>query len=682
MVDVQKPDHGANAPSWKVLTPIKKKTFRDTTPEQIIENYEERPAPKQKNNFNRAIGWKLIPIFLLLSAVTIGLFLYYRPQSSLTETSSSIIARASLGIEQGIESLRSLNFMEAQSRFQSLSLEISSSSQGGVFGSLSPATRGWSAISGIGNLLGGYAEFAGVLAELNNQWPDFFNASSTVAPLPLLEKAIGVLNKLEDSHRSLLSSLDSDSTLAAGGSLFGSGYDLTRIRQFLESLTTWLQGGERNMIVLFMNTSELRPGGGFVGSYAHLRVVDGKVQSMTIHDINEPDRLLEESVIPPLEVRTISRNWRAADANWWFDYTLSAEKILQFLEMSEFYQGSTTVRFDGAIGVTPEILKDILAVTGPIELKERGVTMTSDNVVYEIQRDIQEERAEGERLPKGVLSDLYDAVGEQWKVLGADEKAILAQEFFSWIEKKDVVVYARDASLAGFLDSVQASGKIATLQDQQPHDYLAIVNANLGGEKTDLVMKQKVALQSQLDTDGSVRNHLVIERIHEGKEGNDPWHRATNLSRLRVLTPKSAVLELAEGMDRPRISSKTYNSTYKTDFDLEILERTYKASEVSSSVTELEESGKRGFAFWLSTPPQASKKVILDYVHKLPTEVHEGMTYEFAFEKQSGARGDYSFEIVAPVGYRWRENKLAVFNYQSDDPPGRVTFALTLETDR
>jgi hypothetical protein len=332
--------------------------------------------------------------------------------------------------------------------------------------------------------------------------------------------------------------------------------------------------------------------------------------------------------------------------------------------------------------MTPQVLQSVLKITGPIELKKRGVTINSENVIYEIQRDIQDSRKEGEDLPKGVLGDLYEVLGGKWASLDNSKKVDLAGDFFSWIEKKDMMFYARDASLASFLDSVQATGKVAVLQPQQPHDYLAIVNANLGGEKTDLVMTQKVVLQSQLDVDGSVRNHLILERTHNGDDSNDPWHSATNLSYIRVLTPANSELEFAGGMDRPRVSSKTYAKSYGVDEDLKNLESTYVTNEINSRITNLIESGKRGFAFWLSTPKGVVSTTTLDYVHKLPSEIHPGMVYEFTFEKQSGVKGEYQFEIVAPVGYRWRENKLAVFDYQSNDPPARVTFTLTLELDR
>ena len=63
------------------------------------------------------------------------------------------------------------------------------------------------------------------------------------------------------------------------------------------------------------------------------------------------------------------------------------------------------------------------------------------------------------------------------------------------------------------------------------------------------------------------------------------------------------------------------------------------------------------------------------------------MLYQFVFEKQAGtsatlsagANRNYKFEINAPVGFRFRENGLPVFTYESDDTPGRLILNLILE---
>lgn len=673
LVDVQKPDHEGRRPSWKVLTPRKKERVftEELPPETPASPVRKKASPSR---------WFLIPVFLGLSLAVVGTVVWAR---SGDEPEDALLNRTSSGIEQGVEAMRSLDFSQAETRFATLATSLSSSSD--RFDIRDPwafLRRGKEAFQGVQSLLSGYAELASLFMELSGGWPEFFSANGTGNPIALLEKAVGVLKKLENSHEILLSSMKDQPALAASsGSLFGDTYDLGRVRQFLESLTTWLKGGERHVAVLFLNNSELRPGGGFLGSYAHVTLRDGRVVSTTIHDINEPDRLFEENIVPPKAVQTIARRWRAADSNWFFDFGQSSEKTLAFLEKSKLYS-EPQIKFDGVIAITPRVVSDILKITGPLTLEGRSTPITSENVVYELQRDIQEARSDGQTLPKGILGDLYQALGSYWKASGVKDKAGLAKSFFTWMEKKDLMMYARDRSLSSFLESSGLTGSMAKLQPQQAQDYLAVVRANLGGAKTDLVMKDDVVLHSQLDVDGTVRNQFIIERHHQGTTASDPWHQSSNVSYIRVLTPPTSELETIEGVGIPRKSTRTYGTDFNHDSDVSNFEKTFTTSSVSDNVTMLTEGDARGYAFWVTTAPGKTSKVVMDYRHRLPVAPHSEMTYELIFDKQSGVNGTYRFEIAAPVGYRWRENGLAVFKYETTDPAARVALTLTLEVDQ
>jgi predicted lipoprotein with Yx(FWY)xxD motif len=57
----------------------------------------------------------------------------------------------------------------------------------------------------------------------------------------------------------------------------------------------------------------------------------------------------------------------------------------------------------------------------------------------------------------------------------------------------------------------------------------------------------------------------------------------------------------------------------------------------------------------------------------------DGGTYAVVLEKQAGASGKYHIEVSAPVGFRWKENGLPVFEYETDNLPGRLVLDLTFE---
>ena len=71
----------------------------------------------------------------------------------------------------------------------------------------------------------------------------------------------------------------------------------------------------------------------------------------------------------------MSAVWTMHDANWFPNFPTSAEKVSWFYEKT----GGRTV--DGVIAITPELLRDLLAITGPIDMPEYDKTINADNFI-------------------------------------------------------------------------------------------------------------------------------------------------------------------------------------------------------------------------------------------------------------------------------------------------------------
>ena len=72
--------------------------------------------------------------------------------------------------------------------------------------------------------------------------------------------------------------------------------------------------------------------------------------------------------------------------------------------------GTTTTAaqpyFDAAIAVTPDVVSDLLKVTGPITVSSTKTTFTADNFLVQIQKIVQAGQASSATYPKQVLRDL------------------------------------------------------------------------------------------------------------------------------------------------------------------------------------------------------------------------------------------------------------------------------------
>ncbi len=498
-----------------------------------------------------------------------------------------------------------------------------------------------------------------------------------------LEKIKSDLEAMAEANKKLTSlNLGTEGFLpGSGGSRLSLQSDLGRFDNFLAAFIRWLKTDkEHHMLVLFENSSELRPGGGFLGSYADVSMQHGSVQKIEMHDINDADRELELKIIPPKPLQLIASRWRAADANWFFDNALSSQKIIQFMEASKKYRANL-VTFDGAIAVSPKVVSDVLEIIGSVELPGRRLVITKDNFLTEIQKEVQM-RQEQAKVPKKILEELAPIIVDAVTHLRGDSKKALLQKLGEWFAAKDAMLYSKDPELERFFDFYNLSGKVFELPNDFNGDYLAVVNANVGGGKTDLFIQQKIVFQSRLNLDGTASDHLTIQREHQGNRSDSWWYRLPSEDNLQVFTPLGASLSnFSGGWGRKIIPKVNYKTGYETDPVVAEIEQSAKSDFQYPLVNIFQESAKNVFAAWIKTNPGQTSKTVFDYPVRLFAPPARGQTYHFVFEKQAGSRGEYQFELYAPVGFRWQENGLPVFEYKTSDPPGRLMFNLTLNKD-
>ena len=433
---------------------------------------------------------------------------------------------------------------------------------------------------------------------------------------------------------------------------------------------------EQHLLILFLNPSEMRPIGGFAGSYGDVTLEQGSIKKIEVNDIYYPDRFLDKKVTPPIQLQTVTVDWGARDAAWFFDFPASARKTTEFIEASQIY-AKDGVRFNGVIAINVKVIEDILELTGPIELPEYGLTLTKDNFLEEVQREVEEGRDKqaGEN-PKRVLASLAPVLIERLHQLNSPSKNALTLALFGRVTNKDIQFYFDDPKVEDFVKKVNWAGEVASLPGSG--DYLAVVNTNIAGGKTDARINQSIKLKSEIDSAGQVNNYLAVARRHLGKDDEVSWYRAKNQNFIKIFTVPNAELLSLTGATPKNVSPQIdYGSAgYSRDPVLESFERTRKNISKYNVETYLE-SGKNVFAAWFSIPAGESKMLELSY--KGPRlSLTNGMKYRFIFDKQSGTESKFEYEITAPPGYKWAESNGSTFAYKSDTIPARLVIDLTL----
>ncbi|MBI2024895.1 MAG: DUF4012 domain-containing protein [Candidatus Harrisonbacteria bacterium] len=618
-----------------------------------------RSEPIKKTNDLKVPAFATLTVFLLV----LGIFGFNIVR--FERKAVSLAPGVYENFKEGAKALLEFDFEKAQNSFENVAGEL------GDLNSQSPLKT---VPAVLANLFKISENALGISEELENLRNNAIALSVNKRGTELIASVKKVGDKI--SEISSLSEKLKKQAISIGYTLDEEFFDfsnrLVRIEKALGALIGWMEEPKKQrLLVLFQNPSEIRPGGGFIGSYAMITFFRGSLLDINVRDIYDPDGQLEAKIIPPKQLQGTTGRWGARDSNWFFDFPQSAKKAISLLEESKIYS-EQEIKFSGAIGLNVRVIEDLLETLGPIELLEYDLTIDSDNFLAEVQREVEtgEDKAEGE--PKRILKVLAPIIFDKLSKLNESDKKILSEKLGKLIEAKDIMVYFDDSAVNDLLSDLGVSGAVAKLSDDFIGEYLAIVNANIAGGKSDAFMKQSVKFESKIDGRGFVKNKVSITRTHNGADEKDQWYRKTNQDFMQIYVTPGSELEKITGATKkivyPIIDYSEVN--YRIDPDLENIE----TSELVF--------GKSVFSSWLSVKAGETKTLQVDYLGARPINLAAEQPYQFIFEKQSGVESALEIILEAPEGHIWKESKSRVFGYSTETLPARLTLNLTLLADQ
>jgi len=357
---------------------------------------------------------------------------------------------------------------------------------------------------------------------------------------------------------------------------------------------------EKTYLLLFENNMELRPAGGYLGSFGIIKVKNGKFTHLEIHDTNIFDGFGKIQTEPPWPIKKYLHisNWQMRDSGWSPDFPTAAKKAEYFYHL----QGGKE-NFDGIIAITPPILKSILDLTGP--LKFEGHNYTKENVILDLEYQIEQNYykkgiPEGER--KNLLKKIAPILAERIIKFSILDQVKLFNCFEKHLDKKEIILYFHDDDLENKILEKNWGGQVKDFFS----DYLMIVDANLFSLKSDLVVERSINYQINLNLP-QPKSRLEITYYHGGKEKN--WYIKDYQSYLRVYLPKGSWLNKSSGLSTP--------------------------------IEFPDALGKTVFAGMVYVPLGKEKKVVFEY--SLPKNFKKN-PYNLLVQKQIGAK-DYNLNV-------------------------------------
>ena len=384
--------------------------------------------------------------------------------------------------------------------------------------------------------------------------------------------------------------------------------DLTQILYELLGSTR-----DKRYLFIFQNNTEMRATGGFIGSFALIDFKNGKIKNLEVPTGGGYDTKggLKKLIAAPKPLQIISPLWYFWDSNWWPDWPTSAEELMWFYEKSD---GPTV---DGVISFTPTVFEKILDVLGPIEMPYYNVTLTKENFWETVQK-IVEKKPENDpkenNNPKKIIGDLMEKIiNEIPEKLNHEILIKLLQIMEESLDEKHILAYFIKSEIQ---EKIKSMGWAGTIKETR-RDYLAVINTNIAGGKTDKIIRETIDHKSTVLEDGSIINTVEIKREHPG-ERKDLFTGVRNVNWMRIYVPKGSELIQAKGFRRP-------DENYFKDPDEDWLKKEKLFNENNAYLHETsktkiyEESGKTVFANWSMMDTGETAMIYLKY--KLPFKI-------------------------------------------------------------
>lgn len=307
-------------------------------------------------------------------------------------------------------------------------------------------------------------------------------------------------------------------------------------RQEIPTLQMWLDNAEKlipvlpsllgvgtpaNYLIEVLDSTELRPAGGFIGNYGIATFSGGRLIATHINDVDlldGPFRLAGNRIPYPSTYKWFSNylagpSWSFRDSNLDADFPTAARNG----ELNYIREGGKGP-LQGVIAITPALIERALIITGPIKVPEYSETVTSRNLIDRIHyyqlgpghgSDLVPSPDGHSSLRKRFTELLAEHFLARVRQLPASSSAEFLQLMVNSVRSKDLQIYFNAAAAENVLQDSHLNAAI-----QAPGgDGLFVVDANVGANKANNLMTYALDDQVTIDAKGNAIHHTTINYV-------------------------------------------------------------------------------------------------------------------------------------------------------------------------
>lgn len=275
--------------------------------------------------------------------------------------------------------------------------------------------------------------------------------------------------------------------------------------QSLLQVERYLFSGEHRFLVVSQSSGELRPTGGFMGTYGLVTIgPSGFTMSKYADIFTLPDGTLN---LPKPPGRAPYRQFLFRDANWWVDFPTSSQVMLQF------WQNMSQPEVDGIIALDFPAIRDLLTVFGPITVKESATPISADNMFDVLTTIVEGETAGKGHDRKNVVASLANGLIE--RITHMDDASFVptVRSLAESVSGKHVQWYFTDDPTQSAAVDAGWAGAVDPPKDTT--DLLAAVNAVVPQSKANMGVTKTIDYQVNLAADGSAQTDLTLGYVKD-----------------------------------------------------------------------------------------------------------------------------------------------------------------------
>ncbi|MFA9288904.1 MAG: DUF4012 domain-containing protein [Weeksellaceae bacterium] len=380
--------------------------------------------------------------------------------------------------------------------------------------------------------------------------------------------------------------------------------------------TLFGRDAEKKYMLLFANNMELRPGGGFIGSFAIMRMKNYHLEELTVYDVYDADGQLEERIQPPAAISEHLDQpfWFLRDSAFSPDYPTNYAQAERFLELE-----LGEVNFDGGVMMTTTAVQNILQAMDKLYIADYDDTITAENFYLKTQIHAEKDFFPGSQQKKRFLASVMDTMLLN---IGQASPTQLVRMLQRSLDEKQLVMYTKDAEVQQVIERNFWAGQLLKPTCQLESavncvlDFIYPIDANLGVNKANYFVQRPLGLEVNIQPDGSIQNKLSL--AYQNTSYADVFPGGTYKNYFQLYLPPNAQITTVS------VDDEIITDYEETNFDFKTI------------------------SMLVDIPPQQSKTIQVQYV--LPTTIISGSgIYQLIFQKQVGSpSSDFFLKVTAP----------------------------------